>query len=78
MEPDVTALIEQHAERVKKAARLELEAIVAEAMQNRDAAPKAPEDSRDGRRMMHDKVFEKRESLLTVMVRTGCPSWRGH
>lgn len=67
MATEFSSLIEQHAERIKDAARRELESIVAEARQNCEPV-KQPEDSRDGRRTMHDKTFEKRESLLTVMV----------
>ena len=49
MEKSIEALIEQHAERVKDAARRELEAIVAESRLGEPAA-KSAEDGRDGRR----------------------------
>ncbi len=67
MESNIAALVDEHANRIKAAARTELEAIVAAVKAQGASAPSA--DSRgEGRRPMHDKVFEKHESLLTVMV----------
>jgi hypothetical protein len=69
MDDSLAALVDRHAERIREAARSELEALVANAATRakpQGAAPH-PKDI-DGRRPMHDKLFEKRESLLTVML----------
>ena len=67
-----SALIEHHADRIKDAARREIDLILSK-IRPVDTSGKSVEDSRDGRRPMRDKIFEKRESLLTEMVSTISP-----
>jgi hypothetical protein len=68
MEPaSINALVEKHAERIKEAARVEFDALLADAKLESKALQAKVDDTRDGRRPMHDKVFEHvcRESQFT-------------